>query len=358
MSMKREVSTLNNMHDKNLGYEDYKFDNFVFDDSFINYATDANQLDVTKWEKWLSQNPKNKETAIEALMLIRHLRFKKQELSSEFVNNEYLKLKSRLYLNETKRPLKKRTVFIRKMWQYAAAASILLLFVGAIYYFTSTPKHEDLVAYHEIIVPKGQIKKVFLPDGSTVYINSDSKLRYSSFSDKDKREVYLEGEAYFDVKHNPKKPFIVHAQEKAVTVLGTAFDIYAYPDENIYRASLERGEISISENKEVIADLEVNQTFVQIKCSKQWKISETANIKSFSSWKSGKLVFTDQKFTDILRVLGRTYNVNFKLQNKKVGGYRYTGSFTTKENIAFILGVIQLTTPFKYEIINDTVIIK
>ncbi len=346
------------MNGKNTRCNDYEIDDFVCDDSFINFATNKNQDDVTKWEEWLLGNPKNRQTAKEAKLLIRHLRFNKQKLSSNFVLCEWLKLRDRLNLNEIKPPVKKRTVFKRKIWQYAAAASLLLFFVSVIYYFTLIPKYEEVVDYHEIIVPKGEIKKILLSDGTLVFINSYSKLKYDNCLSREQREVFLEGEACFDVKHNAKMPFIVHTQENDVTVLGTAFNVYAYPNENIFRASLERGKISVSYNNEEAVELEVNQTYLLIRNSKQTKIFESANIQSYSSWKDGKIMFRNQRFTDILRKLERSHNVIFNLQNKEVENCKYTGTFTTDDDINTILGVIKYTTPFEYKILNDTIVIK
>jgi len=346
------------MNDKSTYYQDYEFDDFVFDDSFINYATNKSQVDVTKWEQWLSNNPINKETAIDAKILICNLRFKKQELSNEFVKNEWLGLRDRLNLDETKTPIKNKTVFRKMIWQYAAVASLVLFLVSAIYFLSSTPKREGVVDYCEVVVPKGEIKKIFLPDGTLVFINSDSKLKYSNLFGEDQREVFLEGEACFDVKHNTNKPFIVHTQENDVTVLGTAFNIYAYPDENIFRASLERGKISVSHNNEQAVGLEPNQTYLLIRNSNQAEVFENADVQACSSWKDGIIAFRNLRFTDILRRLERSHNVIFKLQNKEVGNCKYTGTFTTEDGIDIVLEVIKLTTPFEYENLNDTIVIK
>lgn len=346
------------MNVKNTNYCDYKFDDFVFDDSFINYAINKNQTDIIKWEKWLSQNPKNKKTAIEAKILIQRFRFKNKELSSDFIKDEWLKLKNRLNINEIALPVKKITVIRRNFWQYAAAASLILFFIGAIYYFTYGPKCEEIAEYHEFIVPKGEIKKTLLPDSSLVFINSDSKLKYNNCFGEEQREVFLEGEASFDVKHNAEKPFIVHTQENDITVLGTSFNVYAYSNENIFRASLERGKISVSHNNEETVELRVNQTYLLLRNSNESKIFETSNVQSFSSWKEGKIIFRNLQFTAILRKLERSHNVIFNLQNKEVGNCKYTGTFTTEDDINTILRVMKLTTLFEYEIVNDTVIIK
>ncbi len=234
----------------------------------------------------------------------------------------------------------------------------MYFFVSAFFYFTFTPKCEEFVEYHEFIVPKGEIKKTELPDGSIVFLNADSKLIYDNCFGVELREVYLDGEASFDVKHIEGKPFIVHTEENDITVLGTVFNVYAHNKENIFRTSLEQGKISISHNAEKSVELKANQTYLLLRNSNESKVFETLNVESFSSWKEGEVVFRNIQFTAILRKLERSHNVTFDLQNKEVGMSRFTGTFTTDEDISTILGIIKLTTYFEYEIVKDTVIIK
>lgn len=346
------------MIEKKTSYKDYKIEDFVCDDSFTNFVTNSNQQDVSKWGKWLSHNPKNRETALNAKILILYLRFKKRELSTDFIKDEWLKLKGRLNLSESTPPVKKRTIIKRKIWQYAAAASVLLIFAGAFYYLTLTPKFDEVVDYKEVIVPKGEIKKVLLSDGTLVFVNSDSRLKYDHSFSGEQREVFLEGEAWFDVKHITKKPFVVHTLENDITVLGTAFNVYAYHNENVFIASLERGKISVSHNNEKAVELKANQSYLFIKDSNKSKIVETSNIESYSAWKDGKLVFRNQRFIDILQKLERSHNMVMSLQNKEVGNCRYTGTFYYEDDITTILDVIKLPTPFDYEVLGDTIIIK
>ncbi len=346
------------MKNKKLPLEAYGFDQFILDDSFINFVLNKEQVDVLKWEKWLAQNPKNKAIATEAKKAILTFRFKKQALSDDFVFAEWHKLNNRLHLNKAITPLHNRKILRKKIGQYAAVASILLLLAGAIYYYTSSHKQQGVLYSQEVEVPKGKINKIILPDSTLVYINADSKLKYSNFSGKQKREVFLEGEAYFDVTHNAKKPFIVHTAENDITVHGTAFDVYAYPDENIFRTSLECGKIAVSHNKGKAVYLKVKQTYLFNKESKQSSVIETPNGTSCSAWKDGIIAFRNQRFADMLRTLSRTCNVTFELRNKKVGNIRFTGSFSSSDNIDAILGVVKTTTPFDFEKFQDTIIIK
>jgi transmembrane sensor len=189
-------------------------------------------------------------------------------------------------------------------------------------------------------------------------LNADSKLIYDQCYGKEQREVYLDGEASFDIKHIEGIPFTVNTEENIITVLGTAFNVYAHNSENIFRASLERGEISISHYDEEVVELRVNQTYQLIRNSNESKIFESLDVGSFSSWKEGDVVFNNLPFKDILKKLERSHNVTFNLQNQKVGMSRFTGTFTTDDDIIIILGIIKLTTDFEYEIVENTVFIK
>lgn len=346
------------MNNKGILYNEYKFEDFILDGSFVNFATNKNEFDIKKWEKRLSQNPENKEIALKAKKLISQLRFKKQELSVDLINEEWQKLSNRLLLNKKTFSVKRKTVFRREMWKYAAAASIILVFLSTIYFLLDKPKSDKIIAYNDIFVPKGEIKRVFLPDSTLVFINSDSKFSYAKNFGEKIREVFLEGEAWFDVTHNAKMPFIVHAPENDITVLGTAFNVFAYPNENIFRTSLERGKVSVSHNNKEAVELKVNQTYFLLKNSQQSKICETEDIQSYSSWKEGKTAFKNQPFSVILRKLERSHNVVFVIQNQRVADCKYTGAFSIGDDINSILEVIKLPTAFEYEIVNDSVIIK
>lgn len=346
------------MNVENSNYADYDFDDFVIDDSFISYANNKNQADILKWEKWLSENPKNKKTALDAKILIQHFDFKNKELSGDFINNEWLKLKDRLNISESAASVKKIPAYRKRSWQYTGIATLIVLFVSAFFYFTATPKCEKFVEFHEIIVPKGEIKKTELPDGSIVFLNADSKLIYDHCYGVEQREVYLDGEASFDVKHIEGIPFTVNTEENMITVLGTVFNVYAHNSENIFRTSLEHGSISISHFDEEIVELKVNQTYQLLRNSNEATVFETTDVGSFSSWKEGEIVFSNLEFNYILRKLERSHNVTFVLQNNEVGSSRFTGKFTTNEDINTILGIIKLTTNFEYEIVGNTVIIK
>ena len=307
---------------------EYQLEDFLLDDSFVNFASNKNQDDITKWEDWFAQNPINSKVAIEAKMLITKLQYRKQYLSNDFVKDEWHKLSQRLHLNDIKIPKKNNTFFLKKIGRYAAAASILMFLATAIYYFSASSIKDSEIIYQELYVAKGESKNLTLPDGTIVFINSDSRIRYEENFGATDREVFLEGEAWFDVSHHEDIPFIVHTQENDIRVLGTAFNVYAYPNENIFRTSLERGKISLTHKGGNQIELKPKQTYTLLKNSKEVKIIETEHIEAYSAWKNGDIIFNNHPFTDIIKTLDRTHNITFILQNKNVGKCKYTGCFT------------------------------
>jgi len=333
-------------------YTNYTFEDFILDESFNRYALNVNDEDVTYWQNWFSQNHENIEIANEACKSIQLVRFRKSTLPLQFKNNEWQALSQKLQLDKKKVGNRTRVIGV---WKYAAAAILLIGLLNAVYFSSSLFKLSEEITYTEISVPKGQIKNILLPDSTLVFINSDSKLKYSSDFGKKNRQVYLEGEAYFDVTHSDKKPFIVHTLEYDIKVLGTAFNVSAYLNDNVHQTSLERGKIAIIDKtrKEII--LIPNETHLLIRNKKQSKTYRVEDIAKFSSWREGKILFRNQSFKNIAKKLERTHNIHLRINNQEIENLRYTGEFSKNDSIEKILEVIKLTTKLNYTLVNDTV---
>lgn len=215
----------------------------------------------------------------------------------------------------------------------------------------------------QIISGKGSRKKIRLPDGTIVWLNAESKLSYAAnFNQQDTRKVYLVGEAFFDVSHQPKHPFIVRTNKISVKVLGTAFNIQAYPEELKSETTLLRGSIELSvndgsgqkvilgpseklacavEKKKLHQVLTINHV-VAVKIGKDEYIEET-------SWKDNRLVFQNESFEELKPKLERWFNVQLNITSQQPKKYRFTGIFTT-ENIHEALTAMQLIKPFTFKI--------
>jgi len=232
-----------------------------------------------------------------------------------------------------------------------------------------------------ITVVKGMRKKIKLPDGTLVWLNADSKLSYDmDMNHKEQRSVTLIGEASFDVTHDKKHPFIVHTDKIAVKVLGTRFNIKAYPDDKKSVTTLLRGSIELSVNSRPQQKIVLRPTETFTLIEKKKEISDQtstvqtskdiilvlANIdpvkignKEYieeTSWTENELVFQNESFEELIPKLERWFNVRIQLNEQNIKSKHFTGVFTN-ENIQQALIAMQLIKPFNFKINEHDVII-
>ncbi|MCK0137010.1 FecR family protein [Arenibacter sp. S6351L] len=211
--------------------------------------------------------------------------------------------------------------------------------------------------YNEIFIPNGEIFKLKLSDGTLVWLNAGSKLRFpQSFDNTDNnRTVYLEGEAFFEVKKNKNKPFIVNTQEVDVKVLGTKFNITSYENDDYIATTLVEGSVSVYENRTPDNGVILTPSF-QAHYNKFGNnfIKEKVDIDNYTAWMHNRLVINNLKFSEILVKLERRYSVKFINNSENLNDEFYEGEFVD-EDIKSVLKTISLSTPFSYEI-NQNII--
>jgi transmembrane sensor len=289
-------------------------------------------------------------------------------------------------------PVKERKLSARKLLSKSAVsgimkyAAIVLVTFGLSFFIQRwmVGKPEQSVQHsqmNDISVPYGSKSKVVLPDGSLVNMNSGSHVRYSSDFHA-KREIYLEGEAFFDVKKDPEHPFYVHTGEISIKVLGTQFDIKSYPEENIIETTVISGSVQILKNNsgkaEKVLLLKPNQSAVYIKDKgftnpKQHeavtgkltaikkaspRITIVSKIKPelYTAWKDNVLVFNNEEFKILIPKLERWYNIKIENHYPELNNSRLTGQFDL-ESIEQALDALNIITPFRYRIEKNIVTI-
>ncbi|MBL7741905.1 MAG: DUF4974 domain-containing protein [Chitinophagaceae bacterium] len=295
---------------------------------------------------------------------------------------------------ETQLPASIISISGKKFWKrtLVAASATVILLLSAWKFFggSSKPAADGLVRDNEIIAHRGTKSKVLLPDGTQVWLNSDSRLVYTSAFNSDTiREVTLDGEAFFDVVKDPGRPFIVHTSAINIRVLGTAFNVKSYSQEPTIEATLVRGLIEVEKNNEPRSSrimLRPNEKLVYNKIQdkisgtgadkekqlvspgvadlrKPQSISITAIPKNITdsnrietSWVYGKLLFEGDTFSELARKMERWFNIRIVFENDKVMNYRFRGVFEN-ENVDEALHALQLTASFKYSINGDEVVI-
>lgn len=245
---------------------------------------------------------------------------------------------------------------------------------------SSTTK--NIVAQQEVKTPKGSRTKIQLPDGSDVWLNAGSELKYNKDFEKGQREVYLSGEAFFDVVKNVTKPFVIHTSSMDVKVLGTQFNVKAYEDDLTTETSLINGSVAVflnvspekeyrlKPNQKLILNnkaLAKQQLMVDNKTLTKIDMSAAVAIKSLtysekkqtdieSSWTKNILSFEDEPFVEVARKMERWYNVDIQFSNQKWENEHLSGSFE-KENLPQALKALQFTTGFNYKTAGKTTLI-
>lgn len=199
------------------------------------------------------------------------------------------------------------------------------------------------------MVPYGEKAQVFLADGTEVFLNAGSHLKYPSSFTKKNRQVILSGEAFFDVKKDPDHPFIINAPYFDVKVLGTSFNMQAYEDDMSNSLTLHSGLVWINKNGREYK-VHPGEKYIYNDESKISSIN-MADIGKSSRWKEGTVVIENLNLDEIQKVLERKFNVQIEIMNDKLKDIKYTGQFKPHENLEEILYMIIKTSPikFKYE---------
>lgn len=210
----------------------------------------------------------------------------------------------------------------------------------------------------EVSTSTGQIILKVLPDGTKVWLNAQSKLEYPAEFGK-KREVILKGEAFFDVAEDTQRPFIVHADDINIRVLGTAFNIKSYPGDPSIATTLIRGKVLIENDKgdrRSTIELEPNQQAVFSHSSKDIALREV-NAERYASWTDGTLVFEDDKVYDVFKTLERWYGVTINAPEASSLSCRLTARID-KETITETLELLRSITGIDYTISDNEVTIE
>ena len=211
--------------------------------------------------------------------------------------------------------------------------------------------HTGEIAYSEIYSPLGTRTQFYLPDGSSGWLNGGSYLEFPLQFKEKTREVDLRGEAYFDVRSNPKKPFIVKADNIEVVAHGTSFNVMAYPTEQIISITLVNGHINVSGIKNGNSK-DVELTEPGYTCSYDLKTlsykTSMVDINKIISWKDGRLVFRDEPFDEVVRKINRWYNVKIIIKDKILESYNYRSTFED-ETLDEVLKLLKLSAPIDYK---------
>ncbi|WP_372752426.1 FecR family protein [Mariniflexile sp.] len=221
-------------------------------------------------------------------------------------------------------------------------------------------KNNKLV-YNTLLVPYGKRTKIQLSDGSTVWLNSGSRLVYPIVFKGKRREVYLEGEAIFDVAHNKKQPFIVMSQNQEVEVLGTVFGVTNYLDENSINTVLKSGSVQISYKNNSASHSDKMKitpgTIASYNKKTKGIISEKVNVDNYFSWREGVLIFKNNDLQFIMKRLSRYYNIDIEISNALKSTTEevetFSGYLDLNEDVDKVIESIEMSTNLNYTFKNN-----
>ncbi len=252
---------------------------------------------------------------------------------------------------ETRRTVRRKI----SSWVTQIAATLLLMVAtGAGIYFYTVRK----MAVSDMIVrvEKGQKANVTLPDGSEVWVNSDSKLSYGSRFNTKERVLQLEGEAYFEVSPDKNRPFIVETGDISVQALGTSFDVKNYKEEANVSTVLMTGKVQVKSKKGCVI-LQPNEKAVFDKTTGAMRKTNVGNAPDYVDWKYNLLSFQAETFGNIACTLERYYNTRIVFESESLKKYRFTGSIGNT-SLESILQILSLTSPLTYEVKDSLILLK
>lgn len=276
---------------------------------------------------------------------------KKYLESSEEHWNEYLrerKFFDALLLNddtEAQEQLRKRRRFtLRRIATEAAKiAAIFVVAAGVAYLWLNESESQDIKTV--IHTGHGQMANATLPDGTKVCLNSNTRLEFPAAFRKDKREINIDGEAYFEVAHDKQKPFLVHTpRRESVEVLGTKFYVEAYSDADCFETALMEGSVRVNAGGRSLTISPLQRAVCK---NGKITVEKITNLDTYR-WREGLICFKDEHFTDIIRGLEKYYGVNIDIANKHIKNPQLTVKFRLSDGIDYTLRILQKYIGFSY----------
>jgi len=339
-----------------------------------NYDIDSKILAwlYMRWDKSSQRSPGlYLEGLYEKIRKNLNLPTKSSEEEKDYVN----------YLIEHKIPTKRKMV--QNILKYAAVFVIAVMSSFLLLKYIGITEEIIEETYTEIRIQNGSKSTVVLPDSTTVKLNSGSYLRYPDHFKGVNRQVFLEGEAFFDVYPGQTPPFYVKTSNVSIKVTGTKFNVKSFPDEPYIETTLISGKIIIedvnrengsmnqtalspnqlaiydkSTNKFKVSDLKDEEEIIPIQAIRVTTESKTINsIEISTAWTDDKLVFYNENFDELITRLERWYNVNIKILDEELKDYRFTGTFKD-ETIEQVMEALQLASSFEYQINKNMITIK
>lgn len=311
--------------------------------------------DATQVNEWIENKPVNKQTYD-----ILSETWNSRVPSSNTHNSLFESIKRRItvYENRHKRPFYTTTLF------RAAAVIFLILasnfMVHVVQEKINPPK---IITWQEIDVPRGNRMKLILPDKSSVWLNNETHFKYASDYSSGNRVVELSGEAYFDIQHDAKHPFVVNIGDEHIKVLGTKFSVKAYPEDRVIETSLITGSVEFDTKLKINGESRfLIEPGYSLFYDKQNNSLTRQKIQSsyYEYWEKGVYAFKDESFESLAVKIKRIFNVEIIFKDEYLKKKTFTGTININDNIFLFMEAIRLTSvePIEYEYDKNIINVK
>ena len=304
--------------------------------------------ELTELEDWLKASPENqkyfrqiREVWFSTIGANEETRYDKEAAFQRFLSKTQVAAEKKVI---KKHPLHK--------YMYAAAAIALLCLISFASYWSGSEQVKKQFAEMVIEAPLGSKTKLYLPDGTLVWLNAGSKITYSQGFGVAERKLQLAGEGYFEVTKNEQLPFEIKTKELELRVLGTKFNFRNYPEDEEISVDLLEGKVSLKNSlkNNSLCYLEPDQKAILNKRNGELQIS-SVEAEYASEWTNGFLFFDEDLLPDIAKELERSYNVKITLEDSSLDTFRFYGNFVRKEqSIRDILDMLASTGKLQYHI--------
>lgn len=384
-------------------YTKYSVEQFASDSQFINWVISPNEESEKFWNGVIKQNPNQKGKIEEAASLIKSIKAVETLVPQERLDKIWDNI------SEKQNRVKKLATYSYLRW--AAVLVILIGFAAVLSQLTQNPGFEfaemdsspineaqiimadgstksieqqeseieinssgevivnndtlkitqqgtNKEKLNQVIMPYGKQSSLLLPDGTKVFINAGSRISFPSAFSGSKREIYLVGEAYFEVESNKQKPFIVHTPDIDVTVTGTKFNVSAYSDDSFAQTVLVSGVVSVSKKTLLSKTIEIKPGESALFNKEQAEITtRKVNTDNYTSWINGYIICNNDPVTSVVKKIERYYNHKIDI-GANLDGITFSGKLDLKDDIQKVLESLAYASSLNIEILNQKIIIK
>lgn len=316
--------------------------------TYLTEGLDENKLSDLK--AWIAASTENEKY----LALQREIWFSAVSREAASIYNKgkaFETFKERVHSQKEEQKVNRKQFRLSILWRYAAVVALIVA-VGCLSYWRGEVNVKDTFADISVEAPLGSKTKLYLPDGTLVWLNAGSRMTYSQGFGFDNRKVELEGEGYFEVKRNEKIPFYVMTKDLQLQVLGTKFNFRDYPEDHEVVVSLLEGKVELNNmlKKEKEAFLAPNERAILNKSNGLMTV-ESVTASNASQWTDGYLFFDEELLPDIVKELERSYNVKIHIANDSLNNFRFYGNFVRREqSIQEVLDALASTEKIHYKI--------